>query len=343
MTMKIPLMMLTATATLAVMSPDAGARVRVVATLSDYGWAAQALGGDLVLTTVLCPPGQDPHFLAPRPSYAVEIGQADLLISTGLDLELWLNALLDKAGNNKVQPGQPGFVRAADGVPLLEVPASADRSQGDVHVYGNPHLNTSPMNLRIIVHNVALGLLRVDPAHAADYAAREKSLIADLDQRAFGKELVTILGGDTLAKLTLKGKLWSFLGERDYKGKKLIALLGGWYGRLRPLVGTSLIAYHRNWAYLARDLGLDVSTTVEVKPAVAPTASHIAEVLLAVERKHIRFVLATSYDNTMQIETVARRAGIGKVIVALHSGPKGYFALMDDWTRALASQLGPTP
>lgn len=321
-------------------APAASAKVKVVATLAEYGWAAQQLGGDLVDTTVLCPSGQDPHFLAPRPSYAVDIGSADLLISTGLDLELWLNALLDKAGNNKVQPGQPGFVRAADGVPLLEVPASADRSQGDVHVYGNPHLNTSPMNLRIIVHNIALGLARVDPAHTADYVAHEKRLVADLDERAFGKEIVGILGGDTLAKLTLKGKLWSFLADRDYKGTKLIDKLGGWYGRLRPLVGQSLVAYHRNWAYLARDLDLDVSTTVEVKPAVAPTASHVAEVLAAIERKHIKFVLATSYDNNEQIQTVARRANIGTVIVPLHCGPKGYFALMDGWVDALAKQGG---
>jgi len=330
----------TVAAPLAFSAPAAQAKVKVVATLADYSWVAQQIGGELVTTSVLCPSGQDPHFLAPRPSYAVEIGNADLLISTGLDLELWLNALLDKAGNNKVLPGQPGFVRAADGVPLLEVPVSADRSQGDVHVYGNPHLNTSPMNLRIIVHNIALGLARVDPAHTSDYVAREKHLIAELDERAFGKELVAILGGDTLAKLTLKGKLWSFLGERDYKGQKLIAVLGGWYGRLRPLVGQSLVAYHRNWAYLARDFDLDVSTTVEVKPAVAPTAGHVAEVLAAIERKHIKFVLATSYDNAAQIETVARRANIGTVVVPLHCGPQGYFALIDGWVAAMSKQLG---
>jgi len=247
---------------------------------------------------------------------------------------------LRKAANNKGKPGQPGFWGAADGVPLLEVPASADRSQGDVHVYGNPHLNTSPMNLRIIVHNIALGLARVDAAHTADYVAREKRLVAELDERAFGKDLVAILGGDTLAKLTLKGKLWSFLAERDYKGQKLIEKLGGWYARLRPLVGQSLVAYHRNWAYFARDLDLDVSTTVEVKPAVAPTAGHVADVLAAIQQKHIKLVLATSYDNAEQIQTVARRAGIATAIVPLHCGPQGYFAMMDGWVETLTRQLG---
>jgi ABC-type Zn uptake system ZnuABC Zn-binding protein ZnuA len=259
--MKRLAIVISALATLAA-SEAAAKPIEVVATLSEYGWAADRIGGDLVRTTVLCPPGQDPHFLAPRPSYAVAIGSADLLISTGLDLELWLTALLDKAGNPKVMPGQPAFVRAADDVPLLDVPASADRSQGDVHAFGNPHLHTSPMNVRIIVHNVALGLARVDAAHAADYLAGEKRLVAELDERAFGKELVSVLGGDTLAKLTLKGKLWSFLSERDYKGRKLVTLLGGWYGRLVPLVGKSLAAYHKHWSYLARDLALDVSMTV---------------------------------------------------------------------------------
>ncbi|MFO0745721.1 MAG: metal ABC transporter substrate-binding protein [Myxococcota bacterium] len=341
---KLTTAVLGALALMAAAAPPAAAKLKVVATLSDYGWLAEQIGGDKVETVVLCPPGQDPHFLAPRPSYAVEIGSADALISTGLDLELWLNALLDKAGNNKVSPGQPGFIRAADGVPLLEVPASADRSQGDVHVYGNPHLNTSPMNIRIIAHDIGLGLGRIDPANAATYSANEKRLVAELDSRAFGPELVGILGGETLAKLTLKGKLYSFLAERDYKGSKLIDKLGGWYGKLRPLAGKSLVTYHRNWAYFARDLGLDVATTVEVKPAVAPTAAHVAEVLETIKRKDIHLLLATSYDNDEQVRGVARRGNLQVAAVQLHSGPKGYFALFDSWVAALtAASAAGTP
>lgn len=318
----------------------AAAKIRVVATLSEYGWAAREVGGDLVTTYVICPEGQDPHFLAPRPSYAVELASADVLIGTGLDLELWLGALLEKAANTKVAPGQPGFIRAADGVPLVDVPASADRAQGDVHVYGNPHLHTSPMNVRIIIHNVAAGLARVDPAHATDYQRGEKALVARLDAHAFGAELVAILGGDTLAKLTLKGKLWSFLAERDYQGKKLTEHLGGWYGALRGIVGRTILTYHRNWAYLARDFQLAIPVTVESKPGVAPTAAHVAEVLETVKARGIHVLLATAYDNDTQVHGVARRAGIEVAAVQLHAGSQGYFALVDTWVAALRTKVG---
>jgi ABC-type Zn uptake system ZnuABC Zn-binding protein ZnuA len=334
------LMALGALGGIAAQATPAAAKIKVVATLAEYGWAAREVGGDLVDTFVICPEGQDPHFLAPRPSYAVELASADVLIGTGLDLELWMNALLDKAANTRVAPGQPGFIRAADGVPLLDVPASADRAQGDVHVYGNPHLNTSPMNMRIVIHNVAAGLTRVDPAHAADYLRGEKALVARLDALAFGPDLVRILGGDTLAKLTLKGKLWSFLAERDYQGKKLTELLGGWYGALRGIVGKTILTYHRNWAYLARDFQLAIPVTVESKPGVAPTATHVAAVLETVKARGIRVLLATTYDNDTQVHSVARRAGIEVAAVQLHAGPRGYFALVDSWVLALGKKVG---
>ena len=48
--------------------------------------------------------------------------------------------LVDKSGNRKIRDGQPGYVNASQGVPLIDVPANPSREAGDV--YGNPHVHT---------------------------------------------------------------------------------------------------------------------------------------------------------------------------------------------------------
>ena len=113
-------------------------------------WAALAteLGGDLVDAESATTPLQDPHYIQARPSLIARVRRADLVVCTGADLEVgWLPLLLRQAGNASVQPGQPGYMSAADFVELLDKPANVDRALGDVHPYGNPHIQTDPRNI----------------------------------------------------------------------------------------------------------------------------------------------------------------------------------------------------
>src|SRR2546429_9772934 len=91
-----------------------------------------------------------------------------------LDLELWVPALLDKANNTKVTEGGPGYVAAYAGIDLLDIPTSFSRAQGDIHVYGNPHIWTDPMNAVQIARNILTGLRRVSPENAEYFSGREK-------------------------------------------------------------------------------------------------------------------------------------------------------------------------
>ena len=96
---------------------------------------------------------------------------ADLVVCTGAELEIgWLPLLLQQSGNAKVQPGQAGNFAAADLVRKLEVPTTVDRSQGDVHAAGNPHIQTDPRNIAAVATGLAARLQQVDPANAAQYA-----------------------------------------------------------------------------------------------------------------------------------------------------------------------------
>ncbi|HZF27872.1 MAG TPA: zinc ABC transporter substrate-binding protein [Gammaproteobacteria bacterium] len=138
-------------------------------------WAALAteLGGTLVNAESATTPQQDPHYIQARPSLIAKVRRAALVVCTGADLEVgWLPLLLRQAGNAAVQPGQPGSLVAADYVELLDKPSSVDRSLGDVHPYGNPHIQTDPRNIGKVAAALAERLAMLDPPNAATYRAR---------------------------------------------------------------------------------------------------------------------------------------------------------------------------
>ncbi len=146
------------------------AEINVVATTADLGSLAQTVGGAHVTVTTLARPTEDPHFVDARPSFIRILHQADLLVEGGAELEQgWLPALVNNARNAKILPGAPGNFRAAAGLQLLEIPAVLDRSQGDVHAFGNPHFLLDPRNASRVAQNLAESLARLDPPHAADY------------------------------------------------------------------------------------------------------------------------------------------------------------------------------
>jgi zinc/manganese transport system substrate-binding protein len=158
----------------------AHAALRVFACEPEWGALAQELGGPLVEVTVATSALQDPHQIQAKPSLIARTRNADLVVCTGAELEVgWLPLLLQQSGNARVQPGQPGHFAAADFVRRLEVPTQVDRSQGDVHAAGNPHIQTDPRNIGQVATALGARLQQLDPPHAAEYAQRT----ADFGQR----------------------------------------------------------------------------------------------------------------------------------------------------------------
>src|SRR5258708_3088415 len=114
--------------------PAAQARLNVVATTGDLASIAREVGVDKIELTALAKPTEDPHFVDAKPSFIVKLNRADVLIEGGAELEIgWLPALLDQSRNEKIASGAPGRVICAQGVRLLDVPATLDRSKGDIH------------------------------------------------------------------------------------------------------------------------------------------------------------------------------------------------------------------
>jgi zinc/manganese transport system substrate-binding protein len=151
----------------------AHAALHVFACEPEWQALAKEIGGDKVDAVSATTPDQDVHYIQARPSLIAQVRRADLVVCTGADLEVgWLPVLLRQGGNPKVQPGQDGYFEASSAVQLLEVPGSVDRSQGDVHPYGNPHLQLDPRNIGKISSALAERMQKLDGADAALFQQR---------------------------------------------------------------------------------------------------------------------------------------------------------------------------
>jgi zinc/manganese transport system substrate-binding protein len=152
---------------------SAQAALRVFACEPEWAAVAHEIGGDKIEATSATTPDQDVHYIQARPSLIAQVRRADLVFCSGADLEVgWLPVLLRQSGNGKVQPSQLGFLEAAAAVQLLEVPSSVDRSQGDVHPFGNPHIQLDPRNIGKVAAALGERLTKLDSANAAYYQQR---------------------------------------------------------------------------------------------------------------------------------------------------------------------------
>ena len=317
----------------------AGETLRVVTTLPDYAVVAKEIGGDRVEVQAIVQGEQDAHYIRPKPSFVAMVRRADVLIDTGLDLEMWLPTVIDKSGNTKVRSGQAGYVAVSKGVSLLEKPKVVSRLEGGVHLYGNPHITCSPVNMRTVARNIAAGLAKNDPGGTAYYHERTDRYIRRFDERLFGKGLVDMLGGDTLADLAGKGRLLSFLEKQEYEGKPLVERLGGWMQQMLPLRGKPIVTYHKNWVYLVTLFDLEEAGTVEPKPGIPPSPRHVLELTAMMRERDIELILAANYFDERKIRTVASRVDAEPVIVPLYvggsEGVETYSDLVDLWVREL--------
>src|SRR5437773_1955705 len=182
-------------------------KIRVVTTTTDMKSIAELIGGDKVSVSAIATGYQNPHFVDPKPSYIISLSQADLFVTVGLDLETgWSPQLLSSSRNVKIQKGANGYVDASTGISLYQVPNAANRAEGDIHIYGNPHYWLDPMNGKQIARNIANGLEKIDPSNKAVY---EKNL-ADFNKKIDDKMK------DWLAKMAA------------FKGTKIIAYHNEW-------------------------------------------------------------------------------------------------------------------
>lgn len=178
------------------------AEVRVFACEPEWAALADEIGREQVSSFSATTAMQDPHYIQARPSLIAKVRRADLVICSGAQLEIgWLPALLQKANNRTVLPGNDGYMEASSYVLRLDATDNVDRAQGDIHPLGNPHVQTNPHNIAAVASALGERLSQLDPDNADSYARqlddfleRWRAAVAGWEKRAEslkGKRAIT--------------------------------------------------------------------------------------------------------------------------------------------------------
>lgn len=159
-------------------SYGAGAALAVFACEPEWGALAKELGGERIGLYVATTAMQDPHRIDARPSLIAQARRAQLVVCTGAELETgWLPLLQTQSANPAIQNGRPGYFEAAAQVDLIDRPGQVDRSLGDVHAAGNPHVHLDPRNIARIAAALGERMAQIDAANAEHYRARTRQFL----------------------------------------------------------------------------------------------------------------------------------------------------------------------
>jgi len=236
-------------------SSFANDKLNIFACEPEWKSLAEEIGGDKVKAISATHAKQDPHHIRARPSLIAKIRRADLIFCSGAGLEVgWMPILLQKA-NSKVQPGKLGYFMASNYTPVLDIPESVDRSHGDVHPEGNPHIHLDPHNILLVAKELNRRLAAIDSKNKTYYKDNYNKFIN--------------------------------------KWKKSILL---WEKNIENLKEKRIIIHHKSFDYLLHWMKLDEVASLEVKPGIPPTASHLKNILENINDNPADIIVLSPYD-----------------------------------------------
>ncbi|TLD42428.1 MAG: Zinc ABC transporter, periplasmic-binding protein ZnuA [Candidatus Jettenia ecosi] len=282
----------------------AHAKLNIVASTSDLGALAAEIGKDKVTVTSIAKPTEDPHFVDAKPSFIVKLNKADILIEGGLQLEIgWLPPLVMGARNKKILPGQAGYLTASRGVEIVDVPKTP----------GNRSLGD--------IHSFGNPHFILDPSNGKIVATHICERLCQID---------------TVNCNYYKKNLQDFMKRLDQK-------LSEWQKILQPFQGTKIVTYHKTFPYLARRFHLNVLGTLEPKPGVPPSPSHLNSLIPMMKKEGVKLIIIEEFRERKIPEFAASQTGAKIVILPIMVGgqkeTKDYVALFDYIIKQIASAL----
>jgi ABC-type Zn uptake system ZnuABC Zn-binding protein ZnuA len=269
--MKLPHILLTALVACLGPIATASAALNIVATTSDLGALARTVGGDAVSVTILARATEDPHFVDARPGFLRALNKASLLIEGGAELESgWLPPLVNNARNAKILPGGAGRFSAAENLPS----ALHDVPKSLDRSQGDVHPTGNPHFL-------------LDPANAVNVAQALAERLAQIDSAnaTAYRQRAAKFATDTKAKLAV------------------------WRQRLAPWRGASVVTYHHSFDYFLAAFELKLADTIEPKPGVEPSASHLVSLVARMKNNDVKLIFAEPNRPTRTCERVAAESG----------------------------------
>jgi len=233
----------------------------------------------------------------------VKLRKADLLILVGMDLDIWIESLIDAAHNPDIRIGRRGYLDVSQQIEKLEIPqGKVDASMGHVHPYGNPHYWLNPDNGKIIAREISDKMSELMPA----------------DREYFESNLVAF-------------------------NQKIDEKVVDWRKILSSANNKKIITYHRSWNYFADKFGIEIVCELEPKPGIPPSPGHLKEVIDRVKHQQVKAIMTEVFYDQKPARFVAEQTGIEVVVVPNSvrgtKEAKDYIALMDIIVNKLANAL----
>ena len=282
---------------------EAASKIPVVATTTDLKALVEAVGGDLVDVDALARGNQNPHDLEVRPSLMVKVRRADLLVMNGLELDQWAEVVVQGAGNPRVGPGAPGRVDASTGLLVLEVPQA--------------RVDRSMGD----VHPVGNPHYSLDPGMAAGVTANIVEGLARVAPQS---------------RPIFERNRQAFLARVDQA-------LARWTAEMAPFKGTKVVVDHNMWIYFLTRFGLVEAGSVEERPGIPPTPSHLTRLIALMKDQKVKVIVSVPWTDQKLAERVAQEAGAKVVPLAPAVGSlksaDGYLETIDYNVRSIAQAL----
>ena len=278
----------------AVIALPATAALNVFACEPEWAALAQELGGDRVSVYSATTALQDPHRIEARPSLIARVRSADLLICSGSELEIGWIPLL------LTQSGNPRIQLGSPGYfEASQQVARLEIPKAIDRALGDIHPGGNPH-----VHT--------DPRNIARIAPVLMERMAQLDPA-------------NAESYRSRGK--SFL-------ERWQAAIARWEQQAAPLKGVPIVVYHKDFSYFINWAGMREAGSLEPKPGIPPTPSHLAELIDQMKRAPAKVIVYSPYNSPQAAEFLSSRANIPAVMVPFTVGgtdkAKDLFGLFDD-------------
>ena len=185
----------------------------------------KAIGGDKVNVSLMVLPGNSPHTYEPKPSQMKDVAKAELYFAIGVEFEnVWLSKFKNLNSTMKV-------IDLTHNIQLLKMqehkehdghghqehkPSTSSGTEVEEEHGNDPHIWTSPDNVKIIAKNIFNALTKADPDNESYYKQNYEKFI-------------------------------SLIAETDRKIRSILST--------KPK-GTKFMVFHPSWGYFAQAYGL---------------------------------------------------------------------------------------
>lgn len=266
---------------------------QVVTTTEDLASIAGWVAGDKLSVTYLVPGKANVHSIELKPSYALKLRKADVVIRVGLGLDDWIFALIDNSRNKRLKQGELGHIDASEGCHVRDIPQQKiTRLMGDVHPYGNPHYLLEPHNGVKVAETITRRFSLLFPEHTSYFEGR------------------------------------FLLFEETYTRK-----MEEWKPALAALNKVKVVTYHKMWGYFAAFTGIEPVGEIEPKPGIPPTAKHTRQVISLMMESGVSLIIRSPFYESRTAAMIAGKTNAQVITLAPQVGalPEAtdYWSLFD--------------